>query len=301
MPPLRLFFLPPQNWTDFETLTASTAQRVFSTPFVDTVGIAGQTQHGLDVHSPDLRIGIQCKRHLKLGANGLPRPGGPLTPKTLRDAVEEADKGPWRLKKFILATTASADVKLQVAAFQLSEERAALKLCGVTIWFWEQFVTHLNNYDELARHYYENVLQIRSPDDQDRKIIDVVTRAFDRPAFQDPINNEHGDDFKQALEDTVHALNTGELIDRRSRHTFESAHGGRSDVLRDGWREALDDLYDEVALLRKTYAVAIKQGKIASISGYLRSRDPVTEQFMNEHRQAIRAAMRQLRDDAGLP
>lgn len=301
MPTLRQFFLAPQNWTDFEILTASTAQRVFATPFVDTVGRAGQAQEGLDVHIPDLGIGIQCKRHLKPGANGLPRPGGGLTPKGLRAAVEEADKGPWRLKKFILATTASADVKLQLAALDLSEERAALNLCGVTIWFWEQFVTHLNNYDELARHYYENVLQIRSPDDQDRKIIDIATRAFERPAFEDPIANERGDDFKQALEDTVHTLNTGELIDRRRRQAFEAAHGGRSAVLKDEWRQKLDDLYDEVALLRQTFALAIKQNKIVTNSGYLQPLDPITEQFMNEHRQTIQTAARQLRQDAGLP
>lgn len=301
MAPIRQFFLPPLNWPDFETLTVSTAEHVFANRFVETVGRSGQDQGGLDVYIPDLEIGIQCKRHLKLGANGAPRPGGGLSARDLRKAVEDADKGRRRLTKFILATTAPASTKLQEFAHDLSRERAEQSLCGVTIWFWDQFVLHLNNYDSLARHYYEHVLQIRTPDDQDRKIIDVLTRAFDRPAFQDPINNEHGDNFEQALADTVHTLNTGELIDRRRRQTFEAAYGGRDAVLNDEWREQLDYLYEEVALLRQTYAVSIKQQKIVVISGYLQTHDPLTEQFMNEHRQALRAAARQLRQNAGLP
>ncbi|AYV48282.1 hypothetical protein CFHF_24930 [Caulobacter flavus] len=71
--------------------------------------------------------------------------------------------------------------------------------------------------------------------------------------------------------------------------------------MKDDWRQKLDELYDEVALLRQTFALAIKQNKIVMHSGYLQPLDPITEQFINEHRHAIQAGARQLRQDAGLP
>jgi len=60
----------------------------------------------------------------------------------------------------------------------------------------------------------------------DKLALELYAQAFSRPAFQDPFNNENPEDFLQAIGDTMRALNTGELLDRQTRHATRPEIGG---------------------------------------------------------------------------
>jgi hypothetical protein len=60
-------------------------------------------------------------------------------------------------------------------------------------------------------------------------ILETIAMAFHRPAFTDPLDQEHFDDFLQALKDTQAALRTGALVDRQTRHVIRKAIGGWRD------------------------------------------------------------------------
>lgn len=303
MSKMNQFFYPPLYWQEFETLTASAVKLVFSTQSVDLIGRAGQSQAGVDVHIelPGNGVGVQCKRRAERDENNDPRPGGAITLTLLEEAIAEAESFRPTLDTFILATTAQRDAGIQTQSRELSLARRGAGLFSVKLWFWDDYVTWLNLYDPLERFYYDTVLDLRTADDHDRKLIDIMTRAFDRPAFQDSLRNEHGEAFDQALADTAHALNNGALIERRSRVAFHVGAGGRAQIAHPAWRQAADDLYKDVALLRETYAVAKKHGQLRDRNGYLEIRDPTVETFMDDKRSECVAKARALRQQAGLP
>lgn len=302
MSKMRQFFFPPLYWQEFETLTASVATYAYQTRNVDMIGRAGQTQNGVDVHvdANGTSIGIQCKRRVERDENNDPLPGGAITRSALVKALDDAQSFNPKLDQFVLATTAQREGEMQEVARELSAERRRAGLSGVKLWFWDDYVTFLNLYDPLERLYYDTIINVRTPEDQDRKIIDVITRAFHRPAFQDPIASEHGEAFSQALADTVQALNSGILIDRQSRHTFRVAYGGRDEVMAPIPRRALADLHDDVALLRETYALAVKQGRIVQKNGYLDVVDRAIEQFLDRKREDCLVKVQALREEVGL-
>lgn len=302
MSKMNQFFFPPNYWQEFETLTALVAGVVFGAQDVDQIGRTGQSQDGVDVHV-DLSaagVGIQCKRRAQRNKNNDLSPGGVITLKFLEAAVAEAEGFRPGLGTFVLATTAPRDAKIQAEARRLSRARHQAGQFAVKLWFWDDYVTWLNLHDSLEQFYYDTALGLRTPDDLDRKRVDLMTRAFDRPAFQDRLRNEHGEAFEQALADTVHALNVGALIDRRSRVPFEVGAGGRARIAHPAWRKALDELYSDVALLRATYAGAKKNGQLVERNGYVDIRDRAVESFIDYKRDECLGRVQDLRRQAGL-
>ena len=287
-----------------EDLTAAVAQSLYSRrASVSPIGRPGQSQKGVDVHIDQggFHTGIQCKRRSELDANGDLVPGGRITSGFLRKAAEESDHFSPNLNQFILATTASRDATIQTTARELSEERRAVGKSPVKIWAWDDYVTFLNQFDDLERMYYNNILRVRSAADHDRRIIDVITRAFNRPAFEDPLGNEHGDSFDTALADTVHALNDGILIERRSRREFEVAHGGRSELTNPIWRSELDALYMDVATIRSAFATAKKLRQISIQNSYVVVNDQAVADFIDRKRLECLQICQKLRAAAGFP
>jgi hypothetical protein len=101
-----------------------------------------QAQDGVDIYvSPDRSkpIGIQCKLR-----NGASRQT--LTEKDLQKAVEAAKAHGHSLGELIIATTASNDEPMRKCAEQISIERKAKGLFGVTIWSWDQIVALLDTH-----------------------------------------------------------------------------------------------------------------------------------------------------------
>ena len=224
-------FQPPLYWQQFEDLTAGVFERAFRDPRPTKFGRPGQGQNGVDVYgleNGDGRlIGIQCKRMDELDEHNNPRPGGVITKTFLDAAVEEARTFTPKLDTWVLATTAKRNANIQRYALKLNEQSRKAGRFGVQVWFWDDFVTDLNRHYDLQHWYYEKVIQVRSADDQDRIILEMLGEAFARAAFRVPLHLETPADFLQALKDTQHAINTGELKDRETRRVIRKTIGGR--------------------------------------------------------------------------
>jgi hypothetical protein len=230
-------FFTPRYWQEFEDLTAAVFPYVFEDPSPQKFGRSGQAQHGVDVYGDESRraglVGIQCKRMEELDENNDPYPGGSITRKVLRDEYQKALTFRPPLSLWVFATTAKRDARIQQYAAELSDHSKQKGSFRVKIWFWDDYLTYLNNHDDLIQTYYNTVLQLRTPHDEDLLILDMFAMAFSRPAFHTSLVREHADHWFDALKDTQRALTTGELVDRETRRVIRKVMGG--------WRSLNDD------------------------------------------------------------
>ena len=274
---LAQFFQPPLYWQQFEELTEGLLREVYSVPNAQLVGRAGQAQDGVDVHGKSPRfgnIGVQCKRLTDLDKNNDPLPGGPIDKKFLEAAAGEALAFKTDLKIWILATTAKRDAKVQGFVRDLNErwEREGRDRQAI-IWAWDDCVSYLNAFPDLQRWYYRDVIQVHSSRDLDIMILETISMAFHRPAFEVPINCEHTDEFIQALKDTQMALRTGELVDRQSRHIIRKAVSGWRGIDNERWRESLRVVDRCLRALRAALQEGLKTGSIQQQNGFLNIAD----------------------------
>ena len=270
------FFQPPLYWQQFEDLTQSVVELAYGIAITNKIGRPGQAQDGVDVYAARTRagtIGVQCKRLDDLDEHNNPLPGGPIDRKLLRSEADKALAFRPKLNVWVLATTAKRDAGIQRQARLLDEEHRAAGHFQVQLWFWDDYVTWLNAYSDLQQRYYDQIIGIRNARDQDRLILETIATAFHRPAFTDPLGQEHFDDFLQALKDTQATLRTGELVDRQSRHVIRKAVGGWRYLEEPLWRAGLKELDDELTELRGLLVAGIKDGRLEQRRGYLDVRD----------------------------
>ena len=259
-------FQPPLYWQQFEDLTEAVFPLIYGDPRPHKVGRPGQAQNGVDVYGKCLRtkrlVGIQCKRMEESDKNNQPYPGGDIKPKLLRAEYEKALQFKPALGEWILATTAKRDEPTQRAARLLNDESQSNGRCAVSVWFWDDYVSDLNRFGDLQRQYYTNVLNVQNSSDLDKLTLELYAHAFSRPAFQDNLYDENPDDFLQAIKDTIRALNTGELLDRETRHVIRRAVGGRRTINETGWRLACDAIYLQLQSLKNEFQAGLRSGEI---------------------------------------
>lgn len=234
-------------------------------------------------------------------ANNQPLPGGLITTKFLRTAAQEALAFTPKLDVWILATTAKRDAASQRQARLLDEEYQSRGRFQILIWFWDDYVSWLNAFPRLQSWYYQDVIQIRNPRDQDRVIIETIATAFHRPAFTASLSGEHFDDFLDALKDTQAALRTGELVDRQSRHVIRKAVGGWRYLEDRDWRTRLKDLDSELSELRGLLVAGVKDGRLQKRHGYLDVKDCALGQRLEEGRARCLSHVNDLLVQAALP
>jgi hypothetical protein len=104
---------------------------------------------------------------------------------------------------------------------------------------------------------------MRTDEDQDKLILELYAMAFSRPAFQVALRHEGPpDEFLDAIRDTKRALNTGELVDRQTRHVIRKVLGGRRYISNDSWRAACDLIYTLVSKLESEFKDGQADGRI---------------------------------------
>jgi hypothetical protein len=280
------YFQPPLYWQQFEDLTACVFSAVYRDLRPTKFGRPGQSQNGVDIYGYEngngRLIGIQCKRMDELDENNHPRPGGVITRKFFDAALQEAESFTPQLDTWILATTAKRDAAIQRYAIKLNDLSRKVGGFGIQVWFWDDFITDLNRYHDLQRQYYHQVIQVRSSDDQDKIILEMVGEAFARAAFRTPLYYETPTDFIQALKDTQHAINTGELKDRETRRVIRKAIGGRRAIASNPVRDCLLVADAKLQQLRELF----HQSNIQQSGGLLQIPAP------------LQSALSALRDDA---
>lgn len=141
---------PPADWQAFERLCADLWGKIWNDEYVQLNGRQGKPQWGVDVfgkpNKGNYYEGIQCK-----GKNG--NYGQAVSADELRAEVNKAKEFRPPIKKFILATTAPNDPKIQQVAREITLEHQAANLFDVEVLGWEEIQRRLGDYVDLIRKH----------------------------------------------------------------------------------------------------------------------------------------------------
>lgn len=225
---MNLAFPPPQRWQDFEELTVTVFRAVFDDPGAQGHGRQGQAQHGVDVFGRERGngrvIGIQCKQK----AQNPDEPAATLSADQVDHESKNARDFRPSLDYFIMATTGPRDAQLQQRIFCDNEVRDNTGSFPIGLWFWEDFVGFINRHKNVLDWYTAYAENTYGPELQDRQILNVVRTALSRAAFRTPLQYESSSELRQALLDSLRAIDTGLLLDRETRLPICSAPLGLS-------------------------------------------------------------------------
>ena len=137
---------PPNDATAFESLCLDLWKDIWQDSAAQKNGRSGQPQAGVDVFGRDGRrlVGVQCKQK-----DGSLR--SKLAVKELQGKVEAARSFSPKLTRFILATTAPRDTKVQQRARDITAEHRKRKLFSVEVWTWKDIWHELYRRKDLFR------------------------------------------------------------------------------------------------------------------------------------------------------
>jgi hypothetical protein len=178
---------PPKEWGTFEDLCHALFKRLWRDPLAQKNGRRGQAQHGVDIFgSPNghrqIYFGVQCK-----GKDG--NYGNKVKWSEVLTEIAKAEKFSPNLDKWILATTAPSDAKLQEAAREISVERRRKGLFSVDVLGWEEIQALMAGapdviaefYPEHADHLSQVVEVLRSLPSLEARLACLVERIDAKP------------------------------------------------------------------------------------------------------------------------
>lgn len=168
---------------------------------------------------------------------------------------------------------------------------AALIAAVVAVIGW--FVSHL-----LSRRKKEQ------PSDTD--IIDFLAICFTRPAFTTPFAKEVSEEgFIQAIEDTVTAIRTGKLLDRKDRSIVLREDRPYHQLQNTAWRSEINRVISLLDAIQTNYHDAVQQKKIRIFEyhghSYMPDRDQQVEAKIDSLRNGALAAVASICREAGVP
>ena len=127
----------PEHWQDFEDLCKKLWGEIWECPSIKKNGRAGQSQHGVDVYGvPKGEIdycGIQCK-----GKDDYTN--AQLTENEIDQEIQKALTFKPKLKRFIFATTANKDEKIETYIREKDVESRTQGNCSIELYSWEDIV-----------------------------------------------------------------------------------------------------------------------------------------------------------------
>lgn len=150
MPVVSRMDLPrPQDWQEFEVMTADALRLKWASPNLQMNGRPGQEQFGVDVWGPD-DIGrptaIQCKLTCK-----------ELSMKTIEAELEKARLFGSPLATIYMATTLPHDSHLQREVRVLTATRVQNNLPAVGVLFWGDIIDGLSLNTSVFKKYYPQI------------------------------------------------------------------------------------------------------------------------------------------------
>lgn len=280
---MRLTFLPPQNWQDFETLIRGVVDVIWRQEGWQNYGRPGQSQSGIDLYGYDdkrLFTGIQCKKKNQTDSEGVLLSNSLLTKQLIDDEIKNSEsiKKP-SLERFIFATTSSRDIKIQDLIREINHDRIKSGKFSVDIWFWEDIQVHIENHIELMYWYYHDYLEKTQKYDKSIHILTMLRQAFTRPAFHREIRmEESGADFIQAIKDTQEAIMTGRLHNRRGELLTTSYDYQK--LSNNEWKTEIKEIYDNLDRIRIVYQKGLLDKRIREHPTCLEILDfRISEQF----------------------
>jgi hypothetical protein len=174
-------------------------------------------------------IGVQCKQK----AQNPDEPASTLSADQIEHESKNARDFRPSLDYFIMATTGPRDAQLQQRVFWDNQGRDSAGSFPIGLWFWEDFVGFINRHKDVLSWYTTYAENTYGPELQDRQILNVVRTALSRAAFRTPLQYETSSELRQALLDSLRAIDTGLLLDRETRLPICSAPLGLSGLKAD--------------------------------------------------------------------
>lgn len=157
---------PPQSWNDFEDICLALFREIWQDPMAQKHGRQGQAQQGVDFFGENRAgrgelYGVACIARTR------------LTQSEIEQYVSQAELFSPALAHFILATTATADVKVQAFIRQLSAERQRQGKFLVSVLSWDTVVSLLHQHPSVGRQFYPNAF----PDLASRRADESLVQA----------------------------------------------------------------------------------------------------------------------------
>ena len=127
----------PEHWQDFEDLCKKLWGEIWKCPSIKKNGRVGQSQHGVDVYGiPNCEMdycGIQCK-----GKDDYTK--AQLTEDEIDQEIQKALTFEPKLKRFIFATTANKDAKIETYVRKKDVESRTQGNFSIELYSWEDIV-----------------------------------------------------------------------------------------------------------------------------------------------------------------
>lgn len=300
---LSLTFLPPQNWQDFEKFLKGVVDVIWKQESWQIYGRPGQGQSGIDLFGYDDRrrfTGIQSKKKSLTNSDGQLLVNSLLKEKEIDDEIASAESiADPKLDRLIFATTSSRDTKVQDMIRAVSHERQKRGKFIVDIWFWEDFQVLIENHIELKYWYYSELLERIHKYDKDIHILTMMRKAFTRPAFNREIRREEsGVDFIQAIKNTMEAITTGRLYNRKG-DLITTSYDYKK-LSREDWKKIVWDIYKSLDRLRDLYQEGIAKKAIEEFPTWIDIKDKRIEDQFNLIRSDSLKKMNRILSQAGL-
>lgn len=262
---LTLTYLPPQNWKDFEKFLKGVVDVIWKQEGWQNYGRPGQDQAGIDLYGYDEKkrfTAIQCKKKNLTNSKGKLLTASLLTKKMIESEIISAEKvSDPKIERLIFATTSSRDTKVQDDIRAINHERKKDDKFLIEVWFWEDFQVLIENHIELMYWYYSELLDSIHKYDKDIHIFTMLRQAFTRPAFSREIRREEsGVDFIQAIKNTMEAITTGKLYNRRGDLIATSYNYKK--ITNQNLRDTVLKIYNSLDQIRAIYFEGVKDKSI---------------------------------------
>lgn len=188
MPTLSSMIIPtPKSWDEFEDICLSCLKIKWNNPNLTRHGRQGQTQAGVDIYGEDnlsQLAGIQCKLT-----------NSKLDIETIKAEIVKAETFQPTLNVFYIATTSSADVKLQKEVRLISKDRVNKGKFPIGILFWQDLIQELIvNEQEFRKHYPQLSVDIYEKNCGSRllSLIDIAYLGLNLKYYMEMIFGEIG-------------------------------------------------------------------------------------------------------------
>ena len=154
--------IPPlKYWDQFQKMVCELFREIWQDPHAQEFGRQGQKQDGIDI--------IGCRSSNKKYEAVQATVESPLTKTKIRNDYESSKELEVELDCFIIASTSLRDVELQKYAVKLSSSGPY----KCVIWFWEDIIEKLSDYDKVRKKYYPKYFFIKSLGDSSGKIVEI--------------------------------------------------------------------------------------------------------------------------------
>ena len=194
----------PEHWQDFEDLCKKLWGEIWNCPSIKKNGRAGQCQHGVDVYGvPKGEIdycGIQCK-----GKDDYTN--AQLTENEIDREIQKALTFEPKLKRFIFATTANKDAKIETYVRKKDVESRVQGNFFIELYSWEDIVDLIEENKNTYEWYVNgqgfvgrNSLLVRINDvEKDLVLIPRYTKKIIKRVKRMPVKKNWFDENQSAI------------------------------------------------------------------------------------------------------